>query len=208
MRGSSLFLKFHDSPQWLQRTLDQIRHLLHLADLTANKATEPSAAPLPLTSQPSSDGKLSSQISSAITPTLPLSWLEVVWKSCTTQAQALDEILQPMLQEAEDTSGRRTWKRILTLKRQEKIEQALGEIERCKTMLSVWFGQECLHGIRSLQHDVSCIHGDIGNFGKDIIQINNTLQNLVAQGSLGHLNHQAEDMRRLGLHSEALGPLR
>jgi hypothetical protein len=164
LRASSLFSKFQDVPQCLQRALDQVQLLLHLAELSSKKdMIQPLSNDLP-------------QTLLLKTSRFPLSWLESVWTKCATQVHELDELIRPMLQESENTRVQRVWKKILTLGREEKINQILKEVESYKTMLTIWFGQECLDQIHQLKQDVVSMQGDIENFGKSTIQLHQTFQ--------------------------------
>jgi hypothetical protein len=116
-----------------------VQLLLHLADLTAEKSLI----------VPSSDGPF--QHLSLLTSSFPLSWLESVWMKCTAQVHELDGLIRPMLDESGDSQIQKARKRILILRREEKVKGILREIECYKTMLSIWFGQECFDQIRQLK---------------------------------------------------------
>ena len=104
LHASSLYSRFQSVPQCLQRTLDQVQLLMHLADLVSRNDS------LTTSSQSRPTNGLSST-----------SWLDNVWRKCTTQAQNLEKIIKSMLCETEDSYGKRVWKKILTLKREETI---------------------------------------------------------------------------------------
>lgn len=159
LHASSLFSKFQDVPPRLQRAVEQVQLLVHLAELTSKKNM---IQPLSVDSRQT----LSLRISR-----FPLSWLESVWTKCAAQAHDLDELIRPMLQESENTRIQRVWRKFLTLGREEKINQILKEIESYKAMLTIWFGQECLGQIYQLKQDVVSMHGDIENFGKSTTQL-------------------------------------
>ena len=148
LHASRLSSRLQDIPQCLQRTLDQLRLLLHLADLVSKKEM---AQVLPGVVSLSSTCPPSTRPSS-------VSWLESVWKDCTAQAQSLEKIILSMLCETEDSYAQKIWKKILTIKREEKILQIVDNIERYKSMLNLWFGQECLDNIHFMRQKILDVH--------------------------------------------------
>ena len=89
-----LISRARDSPQCVQLTLDQIRMLLSLADLTKRKASEENAAWLPDEAPSSQDGP---ETSLQLTQASPLTWLESVWQNCSAQARELEALIDGML---------------------------------------------------------------------------------------------------------------
>ena len=49
-----------------------------------------------------------------------------------------------MLQDSGSSAFRKGWKKLCTLKDEEQLERALTSIERYKTLLNTWYGQENL----------------------------------------------------------------
>ena len=180
LRVSSLFSRIQDSPQCLQRTLDQVRLLLHLAELTNKKLTEESNIRPPLMTQPLLHDEVPSL---QPPPILPLTWLESVWQTCTAQAYELDGLISPILQEVESGRIRKAWKKVWMVKSEEKIEQVITGIERYKTLLSIWFGQECLDQLIQLKKGVIDLHGDVNNVRRSIAQFNHAFQKMVPAGT-------------------------
>lgn len=167
LHTSSLFSRFRDVPRCLQQVQDQVQLLLHLAELTSRKNMM----------QPLSDN--SPQPIQLGTPRFPLSWLESVWTKCAQQAHDLDGLIRPMLQVSGNARSQRVWKECLMLGREEKMNQILKEMESYKTMLTLWFGQECLDQIYQLKQDVISMHGDMENLGKSTVQPHQTCPSLI-----------------------------
>ena len=167
--ASTLCSRFQNAPQCLQRALDQIQLLLHLAELISkqNAAQGPAENAFTSPQSPPRDGLSSS------------SWLETVWKNCTTEAKSLENVINSMLREKGDSNARRVWKKILTVKREESILQSMNEIERYKSMLNLWFGQACLENTYSMKRELFEVQG---------IQLTQLVSSLIAVQDFSILN--------------------
>lgn len=163
-RGSALIKKFRDRPKCLERALSQVQHLLFLAELTTENGRRIPTAETLLTHQIATNNLSTT----AATSTLP--GLESIWKDCAVQARILDEILQSTLKAIEERAFLRSWKNLGKLGRLDEIDRALDDLERHKTLLNLWLGQESLQQIHHLLYGVSYMHGDIIKLGKTVTQ--------------------------------------
>jgi hypothetical protein len=179
LEASSLLSRFQGSPKCLQRTLDHVQLLLHLAELTKTKLKREPSTSVALMPQLSLDDELQ-----ALPPvsTSPLSWLETVWQNCTTQAQELDRLISSMLHQSRSDGIRGVWNRRSMVRTEDKINPMMKEIESYKSLLCVWFGEECLDQISHLKKDMFDLRVEAQDIGKTIAQFNCTLQELVQAG--------------------------
>ncbi|KAH6665505.1 hypothetical protein B0J14DRAFT_569108 [Halenospora varia] len=115
---------------------------------------------------------LSSSSSSARTAG---NWIEAALLECTSQAQTLRDILKDMLQEVDDGKREKIWKKILTVKREQRATTALQEIERQKSMLNMWLGLNNLHQLRGLHHSIAGIHDGMGKVDGNILHVDQTV---------------------------------
>jgi hypothetical protein len=58
------------------------------------------------------------------------------------------------------------WKKLCLHPRIHGIEKALGELERCKTTLVLYLGNEALHRMGRMHHDVAVTNDKFDHFGK------------------------------------------
>ena len=174
----SLFSRIRDSPQCLQLTLDQVQMLLDLAELTKKRISEENSTCLPTVAQSLQIDQVPSlQLSQAS----PLTWLESVWRNCTAQARELDGLVRQMLQETESNTIRKGWRKIFTLKSEEDVERVLTRIERYKTLLSTWYGQECLDQMKDLSINMGDLHGEVSGIRQSLAHFNETFQRLLPE---------------------------
>ncbi len=182
----SLVSKIRDSPQCIQSTIEQVRMLLSLAELTKRKIAQENSAWLP-TQAPSPQDE---QTTSLQLPQLsPLTWLESVWQNCSAQACELDDLVNRMLQKAESNPFRKGWRKLCTLKSEEQIERILNRIERYKTLLTTCYGQETLDQVRNLSINVIDLHEEMSDIRQTIVDLNETVQRLTPANALG--SHEA-----------------
>lgn len=163
--GSSLSSKLGESSQRIERWLDQVRQFSALVELIKQKTTP--LSPL-----------AASATSELTTPT----WLETTLRICTAQTLTLEEVLEDMRQDVYDGMREKVRKRVLTLKREERITQIMNELERHKSTLSIWLGQKNLHHLESLHSGLNKLREAVGNTNDKTFQNG---QNLDRQ--LGHL---------------------
>lgn len=172
MLGSSLCSKLQDAPDKVKRWLDEIEQLVALAELIKDSAAVlsrssfGSAAPVsPLPARPA------------------ISWVEAALRGCIIQAQALQDILKEMLHDVDDGKGQRIWKTIVTVKRETKITNLLSEIERQKSMLNMWLGQNNLNKLGDLHCTVTDVRDGVEKINCNILHMQQTfheqIQNLV-----------------------------
>jgi hypothetical protein len=197
MLGSSLRSKLQDAPDKVKRWLGQIEQLVALAELIKQTDADLSR----LLPPPS----LSSARSAA-------AWVEAALLDCTGQARALQDVLKDMLQEVDDRKGQKIWKTILTVKRETRITSALHEIERQKSMLNIWLGQNNLRQLDDLHHTVQDFRDGVEKVDRHMLHVEQTFceefQNL---STAFHSSSRAttsglECLRNLGTSSvESLG---
>lgn len=140
--ASLLISRFKDAPQSLKTAQDQVRLLLRLAGLASRKFS--------IQSGPNSDSVLHVP-SGVLDLECSLRLQEAAWRKCTEQARQLEQILGSVLCETEDSRVRRLRKRIFSLRRDRAICRIVDEIERCKSTLTLWYGQECLQNIYTVE---------------------------------------------------------
>ena len=180
----SLKSRIGDSPQCIQLTLDQVRMLVSLAELTKKKIAEEHGTWMPTVAPSSRDEQESSPQSSEVSP---LTWLESVWQNCLAQACELDDLIRQMLQKAESNLLQKGWRKLCTLKTEEQIDRILVRIERYKTLLSTWYGQECLDHIKNLGSNVNDLHGELSSLRQSMDYLNeNVHRMMVANASDPH----------------------
>jgi hypothetical protein len=155
--GSKLCSRIQDAPDKVKRWLDQIQQLVALAEFMQQLDTIRDLSRLSLSS------------------TNPaISWVEAALSDCTTQARALQDILEEMLEGVNDSSGLKMWKKILTVKREARITSALHEIERQKGLLNIWIGQSNLCQLSGLQGSADQIREGLGRVDRSTLQFSQT----------------------------------
>ncbi|CRG82929.1 hypothetical protein PISL3812_00276 [Talaromyces islandicus] len=132
---SVLVKESREYPEFLQRTHNKMRHLISLATENTDTSEQPHSAQL-----------------------------EDVWKDCSRQAEIIDAALQSMTREIESEGILGQWKRLRLHPRIHGIEKALGELERCKTTLGLYLGNETLHRMGRMHHDVVMTNDKIDHF--------------------------------------------
>ncbi|KAH8655008.1 hypothetical protein BGZ60DRAFT_435416 [Tricladium varicosporioides] len=161
--GSSLRSKLQDAPDQVQRWVGQIEQLVALAEII--KRSEVDLSPLSFQLQPPS---------SAASRTTG-NWIKTALLECTSQAQTLRDILKDMLQEVDDGKRENLWKKLLTVKREQRIMSALQEIERQKSMLNMWLGMNNLHHLHRLRHTIAETHDGVGKVDSNLLHIDQTV---------------------------------
>jgi len=150
MSASSLCSRLQDAPEKVKSWLVQIAQLVVLAELMKTISTDPLLSSLPLLPAASP-----SSIETSV------SWAESALLDCMNQAHALQDVLKDMLEDVNDGKGQKTWKKLLTVKRDSKITDSLHTIERQKSMLNIWLGQINLRRLASLHHTVNHIQDTV-----------------------------------------------
>ncbi|KKZ68533.1 hypothetical protein EMCG_05817 [[Emmonsia] crescens] len=191
--------KYSDAPQCVRRALDLVQQLLQVANATTAKATwqRPVSEPNGGTSSP--------QSLHAPAVDAPHNVAEAIWKSCTAQAKVLNEQLEPVLKNLNDTGIRRTWKQLLTVGKLKKIDQALNDMERWKTLLGVYMGQESLLQINQLQHGIAVIHDNIDQINANLRKTERTFQKVVSEEALERSASQIRELHTCLLQGNLLG---
>ena len=133
---------FNDAPKSLETARDQVQSLLQLAELASKKTPIDSTAES--TSTPHN-------LTTNLEITQSLSWQESAWRRCTKQAKLLEEILGPLLCETADSRIQRVWKRVSSVKKEKAIQQVVDEIEKQKSILNLWYAQECFGNVDALK---------------------------------------------------------
>ena len=201
MLGLSLRSKLQDAPDKVKRWLGQIEQLVALAELIKQTDADLSLSSLRLLPPPS--------LSSARSAT---TWVEAALLDCMDQAQALQDVLKDMLREVDDGKGQKIWKTILTMKRETRITRALHEIERQKSMLNIWLGQNNMRQLNDLQHGVQDFRDGVEKVDRHTLHVEQTFreefQNLSTafHSSHGATASSLESLRNLSMSSaESLG---
>ena len=195
LRLRSLSSKIQDSPQCLRQSLDQVQILLVLAERAKRRTTHGDSAYLPAVAQSLQNDQVPSL---QLSQTLPLTGLESVWQNCTAQACELDKLIGQLLEKAEGGGFRKSWKKLFTLKDEEDVERLLTRIEKYKTLLSIWYGQECLDGIRTLGVNMFDLRGEMFGIRQNMAHFNEIFERFVGanaseshRGALGPLHMHA-----------------
>lgn len=156
--GSSLRSKLQDALDKVKKWLGQIEQLIALAELMKKNDADLSLSALRILPPLSSSSSSSSEAAARTAAT----WVKAALLECTAQAQDLKSVLTDMLQEVDEGKGRKIWKTILTMKRVLRITSSLQEIERQKSMLNMWLGQNNLRQLGDLHHSVKEVRDGVG----------------------------------------------
>lgn len=178
--GWSLRSKLQAAPDQVKGWLGQIEQLVALAELMKEPDSDLSQSVLRLPSPQSS-----SPARTAAT------WVEAALLECTAQASTLTDVLKDMLQEVDDGKGRKIWKTILTVKREREITSALQEIERQKSMLNMWLGQNNLRQLDHLHRTVKEVRDGVGKVECNMLHVQQTFRQEL-QGLSTALNSSSE----------------
>jgi hypothetical protein len=194
MLGLSLRSKLRNAPDQVKRWLEQIEQLIALTELMKNNEGNMSLAALSLLPPPSSSSSSSSSSlqAAAAPPGTAVTWVEAALLECTAQAKALKDVLKDMVQEVDDAKGQKIWKAILTMKRELRITSSLQEIERQKSMLNLWLGQNNLRQLNDLRHTIKEVQNGRGKIDDKILHIEQTfLQELQGLSTAFHKSSKA-----------------
>lgn len=153
---SVLVKESREYPEFLQRTRNEMHHLLCLVKV----ATESTDSPPEV--QPATDENQKLQSANDRRS----AQLESIWKDCSRQAEVIDTALQSMTREIETRGIIGQWKKLRMHPRIHGVEKALGELERCKTTLGLFLGNESLYRMGRMHHDVSMTHDKFVHLGK------------------------------------------
>jgi hypothetical protein len=153
MLGLSLRSKLQDAPDQVKRWLTQIEQLVALAELIRSDTDL-----LPCSAR-----------TAAVA-----TWIETAILECTGQAQTLKGVFKDMLQEVDDGKGKKIWKSILTVKRETRIASILQEIERQKSMLGMWLGQNNLRQLKGLHHIIKEVQDVVGKVDGNVLHVEQT----------------------------------
>jgi hypothetical protein len=193
--GASLRSKLQDAPDKVKKWLAHIEQLVALAELMNQSGVNLLPSSVPPLAPPSSSTSL-------VAP-----WVKTALLDCTSQAQALQTILREMLHEVDDRKGQKIWKTILTVTRETKIISILHEIERQKSMLNMWLGQNNLRQLDKLQHTVQDVRGGVEKVDQYMVHVQQAfreeIQNLArtVQASSTAAESSIEHLKSLGKSS-------
>lgn len=165
--GLSLRSKLQDAPEQIKKWLGQIEQLVALTELIKKTDADADLSASTLRMLP----PLS--VSPARTAA---TWIEPALLECTGQAQALKRALEDMIQEVDGGKGQKIWKTILTVKRETRITSSLQEIERQKSLLNMWLGQNNLPQLNGLQHTVKEVRDKVGRVDGKILHVEQTFR--------------------------------
>ena len=188
----SLVSRIRDSPDSLHLALDQLQMLLDLAELTKKRIAEENGVCMQAEIPNLRDDQA---LPRRLSQTSPLTWLEKVWHSCTAQARELDDLILQMLQELEGNAFRKKWRKLCTLKNEESIERILTRIERDKTLLITWYGQENIERLKKLSLNVVSLHEEVFDMRQNMAYLNETMQKLLPANTLGSHEMPQKPMR-------------
>lgn len=168
-RCSFLLKRSREYPDYIHRTHSQMQHLIYLAKVAADSrdtsqvvassesqpaiGEHPEQQPQSVNSQPDPAATISMQ-------------METIWKDCAHQADVIDDILQCMMREIGGKGLIGKWRQLSLHERVFGIERALGELERSKTTLGLWLGNESLYRMGRMHHDLAMMHNQIVQSGK------------------------------------------
>uniref|UniRef100_A0A093VTR4 Ankyrin-1 n=1 Tax=Talaromyces marneffei PM1 TaxID=1077442 RepID=A0A093VTR4_TALMA len=145
-RCSFLMKNSREYPDYLQRTHSQMQHLIYLAKVAAENRDTSQAI---VSSEPQDAVDEHQQIQSTINgpepPVVISTRMETIWKDCAHQADVIDNALQSMMREIKGRGLIGKWRQLSLGERVYSIEKALGELERSKTTLGLWLGNESLY---------------------------------------------------------------
>lgn len=131
---SVLVKESREYPEFLQRTRNEMHHLLCLAKVATENTDTPEVQPATSESQQPQSANDQRSVQ-----------LESIWEDCSRQAEIIDTALQSLTREIEIRGIIGQWKKIRLQPRIHDIEEALGEVERCKTTLGLYLGNEPLY---------------------------------------------------------------
>lgn len=152
---SSLAKESQEYPEYLQRTHNQIQYLMCLAKVAAeNTGISEVLTRFEVQCPVSVHQHIQSPESRATISIL----LENIWKDCSYQAEIIDNILQNMIQGIEGRGIIGKWKKLRLHEKVYSIEKALNELERLKTTLGLWLGNESLRRMGRMHHDLAIMH--------------------------------------------------
>lgn len=173
-RCSSLMKRSREYPDYIHRTHSQMQHLIYLAKVAADIRDTPQVV-ASSESQPAVGEHLEEQSQTANNQPVPAATIsiqmETIWKDCAHQAEVIDNVLQSIMREIEGRGLIGKWKQLSLHERVYSIERALGELERSKTTLGLWLGNESLYRMGRMHHDLAMMHNQILQSGKINFQI-------------------------------------
>lgn len=178
-RCSYLMKRSREYPDYLHRTHSQMQHLIYLARVTSdNKGAVECVASSQAQCAVSEHTEQHSQTSVQPEPAAMISiQMETIWKDCAHQAEVIDDTLQSMMREIEGRGLIGKWRQLSLHERVYNIEEALGELERSKTTLGLWLGNESLYRMGRMHHDLTLMHNQIVHSGR--IYIPNYMNDLI-----------------------------
>lgn len=167
-RCSFLMNRSREYPDYIHRTHSQMQHLIYLAKVAAdNRDTSQGVASSE--SQPAISEHLEDQSQTAKNQPAPAATIsmqmETIWKDCAHQAEVIDDVLQSMMREIGGKGLIGKWRQVSLHERVFSIERALGELERSKTTLGLWLGNESLYRMGRMHHDLAVMHNQIVQSG-------------------------------------------
>lgn len=165
---SSIVRKYRESPECLQRTHSQIQQLIYLANMAIDKTTDFEAVRPSISQSTAIDNQQPRSLNQHETLAAISIKLESVWKDCFQQAGIIDNILQIMLQEIEGKGIFGKWRKFRLQERLKSIETALSDLERSKTTLGLWLGNESLSQLGRMRHDLAMTHNKMVFSGKTV----------------------------------------
>lgn len=154
-------------PDYLHRTHSQMQHLIYLAKVAAeNRGTSEV-----VTSSELQNAVVEHQQSQSADnqpePSAVISiQMETIWKDCAHQADVIDNVLQSMMREIEGKGLIKKWRKLSLHERVCSIDKALGELERSKTTLGLWLGNESLYRLGRMHHNLAMMQTQIMHSGK------------------------------------------
>lgn len=159
---SFLVKKSREYPEYLRRTHIQVQHLMYLAKVAAaNIDTSEVVIPSELLCA-TSEHQQTQCVTNHSEPLAATPFqLENIWKDCSHQAEIIDKALQSMMQEIEGRGIFGKWKKLRLHEKLYSIEKALTELERSKTTLGLWLGNESLCQIGYMHHNLAILHNAI-----------------------------------------------
>lgn len=172
-RCSYLMKRSREYPDYLHRTHSQIQHLIYLAKVASdNRGTlevVASSQAQNVVSEHTEQQSLPTNVQPEPAAMISIQ-METIWKDCAHQAGVIDNILQCMMREIEGRGLIGKWRQLSLSERVVNIERALGELERSKTTLSLWLGNESLYRMGRIHHDLKMMHSKIVHSGRIIFQ--------------------------------------
>lgn len=159
---SLLVKKSREYPEYFRRTHIQVQHLMYLAKVaaantdTSGVVTSSEFLCAPREHQQAQCATIHSEPLAA-TPFQ----LENIWKDCSHQAEIINNALQSITREIEGRGIIGKWKKLRLHEKIYSIEKALTELERSKTTLGLWLGNESLCRIGHMHHNLAIMHNAI-----------------------------------------------